>query len=75
MAITFDTTTPAPALGAHLRRLYLERALAATSGLSEDGAYMADLQDEIAECRTAYVGAAVIEIAELRAALDRKLLG
>jgi hypothetical protein len=54
----------------HLSELLIERALASSAGLAGDGAYMADLEDEIVATRHAYVGAAVIEIATLRAELS-----
>lgn len=60
---------------AHLRELYLERHEAEVVGLAQCRAYMADLEDEISECRAAYVGAAVTEIAIARAELDGRLSG
>ena len=53
-----------------LKELQVERLLAASEGLAANALYMADLEDEIAELRDAYVGAAVTEIATLRAALS-----
>ena len=53
----------------HLQDLKAERALASIEGLSANSAYMADLDHEIAATRSAYVGAAVTEIATLRAQL------
>jgi hypothetical protein len=44
-------------------------------GLAEEAAYMADLTDEIVVTRHAYVGAAVTEIATLRAELSGPLFG
>jgi hypothetical protein len=58
-----------------LKELQAERMLAGLEGLAPDGAYMADLDDEIAAMRQAYVGAAVTEIASLRAELDGPLVG
>ena len=55
--------------------LYAERALAGLEGLGENAAYMADLEDEIAATRASYVGAAVTEIASLRAQLFSPLRG
>ncbi|QEC46213.1 hypothetical protein FSW04_00590 [Baekduia soli] len=55
----------------HLMLLGEERVLAHEAGLDHDRAYMADLEDEIAQYRSAYIGAAVTEIAMLRARLDR----
>ena len=53
----------------HLHQLRAERALALIEGLEDNAAYMADLDDEISATRSAYVGAAVIEITSLRAEL------
>jgi len=63
------------ALHRHIRELEAERMMASLHGLASDPAYMADLDDEIDATRTAYVGAAVIEIASLRAELSGALLG
>jgi hypothetical protein len=52
-----------------------ERALAGLNGLTDDPAYMADLQADIAAASANYVGAAVTEIASLRAQLDGPLHG
>ena len=55
-----------------LKELQAERMLASSAGLAADTAYMAyitDIDDEIAEVSDAYVGAAVTEIATLRAEL------
>jgi hypothetical protein len=55
-----------------LKELQAERMLASTEGPAADTAYvayMADLDDEIAEANDAYIGAAVTEIATLRAEL------
>jgi hypothetical protein len=52
-----------------LKELQAERLLASSEGLAANAAYMADLDDEIAELSAAYVGAAVTEIATLGAAL------
>jgi hypothetical protein len=52
-----------------LKELQAERLLASSEGLAGNAAYMADLEGEIAELNDAYVGAAVTEIATLRAAL------
>jgi hypothetical protein len=54
----------------HLRLLEQERAAARLSGLSENAHYMEDLAHELDAVRVAYIGAAVTEIASLRAALD-----
>jgi hypothetical protein len=59
----------------HLDLLREERLLAIEIGLAADGAYMADLDDEIASCRAAFVGAAVTEIASLRASFSGTLQG
>jgi hypothetical protein len=52
-----------------LKELLAERLLVSSEGLAANAAYMADLEDEIAELSDAYVGAAVTAIATLRAAL------
>ena len=59
----------------HLDLLHEERQLALEIGLAADGAYMADLEDEITAVRAAYVGAAVTEIATIRAELSGALTG
>jgi hypothetical protein len=60
---------PAIELKIRLNELEAERLLAASEGLAANTAYMADLEDEIAEVSDAYVGAAVTEIAMLRGEL------
>jgi hypothetical protein len=52
-----------------LHRLEAELVAASLEGLSSDPAYMADLDEEISDATAAYVGAAVTEIASLRAEL------
>jgi hypothetical protein len=54
----------------HLALLEHERVLALDTALRNDPRYMADLEEEILATRHAYVGSAVIEIAQLRAELD-----
>jgi hypothetical protein len=56
-------------LRVRLNQLYAERPLASNEGLAANTAYLADLEDEIAEVGDAYVAAAVTEIAELRGEL------
>jgi hypothetical protein len=58
-----------------LKELQAERLLASSEGLAANAAYMADLEDEIAELSDAYVAAAVTEIATLRAALSEPQVG
>jgi hypothetical protein len=58
-----------------LQDLQTERALAAIEGLTSNSAYLADLEREIAATRSAYVGAAVTEIATLRAQLTGPQVG
>jgi len=73
---TMSTPTPtATDVKRHLDLLHEERRLAIEIGLAADGAYMADLDEEIAACKAAYVGAAVTEIASIRAELSGALLG
>ena len=71
-----DLTPPSAVdIQEQLGRLQAERALASLAGLSADGAYMADLAGEIAVTRHAYIGAAVTEIATLRAELSGPQVG
>jgi hypothetical protein len=73
---TMNTPTPtATDVKRHLDLLHEERLLAIEIGLASDGAYMADLDEEIAACKAAYVGAAVTEIASIRAELSGALVG
>ena len=58
-----------------LEELESERMLASLIGLAADEAYLADLHKEIDATRDAYVGAAVTEIASLRAELSGPLYG
>lgn len=62
------TQTPTD-LYERLELLRIERALAMGCELRHDPAYMADLDTEIAVMHAAWVGAAVTEIAVLRAQL------
>jgi hypothetical protein len=68
-------TLTASDMRSHLMLLHEERVLAREQGLSSDAAYMADLDEEIVACRNAYVGAAVTEIAVLRAELGERAFG
>jgi hypothetical protein len=54
---------------AHLLELADERLVAEGLGMRADGAYMTDLEDEIAAYRHALLGASVTEIAVLRGVL------
>jgi hypothetical protein len=58
-----------------IARLEAEQALAGLTGLTEDPAYMADLQADIAAASAAYVGVAVTEIASLRGQLSGRIHG
>ena len=53
----------------HLDLLRHERVLALGTALRDDPRYMADLEEEILATHHAYVGSAVMEIAQLRAEL------
>jgi hypothetical protein len=59
----------------HLQELQAERTLASIEGLAADSPYMADLAWEIEATNSAYVGAAVTEIATLRAELSGPQVG
>jgi hypothetical protein len=65
----------APALRAQLLQLEAERALAVTERVGRVESYMADLEAEIEVTTAMYVGAAVTEIATLRAELSGALQG
>ena len=58
-----------------LQELQIERALASLEGLANQASYMAGLEHEIAVARSAYIGAAVTEIATLRAQLSGPQVG
>jgi hypothetical protein len=59
----------------HLQELQAERALASIENLASDSPYTADLDGEIEATTRAYVGAAVTEIAMLRAELSGPQVG
>jgi hypothetical protein len=59
----------------HLDLLQHERVLALDTALRHDPRYMADLDEEIIATSHAYVGSAVMEIAELRAELEGRNWG
>jgi hypothetical protein len=59
----------------HLRLLQLEHLEAREIGLTACEHYRRDLEEEMATCRAAFVGAAVTEIARLRAELSGPQLG
>jgi hypothetical protein len=58
-----------------LQALQTERAIARCAGLASNRAYMTDLEQEIATVSCAYVGAAITEIATLRAQLSGAQMG
>ena len=60
---------PALEIQARVQQLHTERQLAALEGLDSCCAYVEDLEREIAATHSSYVGAAVTEIATLRAEL------
>jgi hypothetical protein len=67
-----EPSTDAPTaveIRGHLAQLEAERTLALGTELSDNGAYMADLDEEIAATRQPYVSSAVTEMATLRAEL------
>jgi hypothetical protein len=53
-----------------LQELLIERAAASLQGLDRNSAYITDLELEVTVAREAYIGAAVSEIASLRAELS-----
>jgi hypothetical protein len=58
-----------------LRLLQAELAAAEAAGLTAHPRYRSELEDDIAQCRAAFVGAAVTEIAVMRSALWGRLAG
>jgi hypothetical protein len=66
---------PTTQIQIHLQALEAERALASLEGLAKNATYRAALDCEIAATRDAYVGAAVTEIATLRAELSGPQVG
>jgi hypothetical protein len=58
-----------------LRRLEAERLDAVEAGLGENALYMTDLEHDIEASLALYVGAAVTEIATLRAQLSGPQVG
>jgi hypothetical protein len=73
--MSFEFEHSAVEVHAHLLELRAERTLASIEGLAMDPAYMADLDGEIEATASAYVGAAVTEIASLRAELSGPQVG
>ena len=69
------TEFSAALLREHLRELDAELARAHEFSLHQNATYMADLASDVALTKAAYVGAAVTEIATLRAALNGPLFG
>jgi hypothetical protein len=67
--------TSAIEIHTQLLELQAERALASTEGLAVNSAYMADLDGEIEAATRAYIGAAVTEIATLRAEFSGPQVG
>ncbi len=73
--MSLPTATPAAEMREQLEILLAERAAAELEGLREHPQYSAMLEEEIAAARSAYVGAAVTEIATLRGQLSGPLEG
>jgi hypothetical protein len=73
--MSYRFTRSAIEVHAHLLDLRAERTLASAEGLAVNSAYMADLDGEIEATTSAYVGAAVTEIATLRADLSGPQVG
>ena len=75
MPTTNEHTTTAAGLREQLELLERERATALLAGIATNDLYRSHLLDELEAVRGAYVGAAVTEIASLRAALGAPLAG
>jgi hypothetical protein len=67
--------TSAIEIHTHLPELQAEPAVASIEGLAVNPAYMADLGEEIEAMTCPYVGAAITEIATLRAELSGPQVG
>jgi hypothetical protein len=67
--------TSAIEIHTHPLELQAERTVASIEGLAPNSAYMADLDGEIEATARAYVGAAVTEIATVRAELSGPQVG
>ena len=67
--------TTASEIHTHLLELQAERALASITGIAAGSAYMADLDGEITATNSAYVGAALTEIATFRGQLSGPQVG
>ena len=72
---TRHTFQSAVDIKARISDLEAERAAAQLAGLEQNPLFMDDLSGEIAATKAAYVGAAVTEIATLRAELSGPLVG
>ena len=72
---TVENSVSAVEVRAHLNRLQMERFEAKLVGLGECRTYMSELDEEITHCRSVFVGAAVTEIAVLRAELSGRQVG
>jgi len=70
-----DPTHTAADIQAELRQLYFERSMAELHGIARDAGFMAELLADIDTYESALVGAAVTEIATLRAILNGRLEG
>ena len=70
-----DSQSMAADLNHQVMQLQSACALAALEGLGGDTGYASDLDYDLAAAQHAYVGAAVTEIATLRAALSDPQLG
>jgi hypothetical protein len=73
--LTQDSPATAATLRQRLWALQGERLEALDAGLGANTLFMADLERELVHTREAYVGAAVTEIALLRADLGGRLQG
>jgi hypothetical protein len=73
--VTQDSPATAVTLRQRLWALQGERFEALAAGLGANSLFMDDLDREIEHVREAYVGAAVTEIATLRADLSGRLQG
>jgi hypothetical protein len=73
--MTYGFEQSAIEVHAHLLELRAERSLASIEGLAMNSPYMAHLDGEIEATTSAYVGAAVTEMATLRGELFGRQVG
>jgi hypothetical protein len=75
LPVSQDSPTTAATMRRRLWALEGERLEARDAGLGANELFMADIEQDIATAREAYIGLAVTEIAQLRGQLSGRLIG